>query len=177
MEWTSSQDKGIGRYALLPHRTKRRTTTNLKTKNNQNCQEIEVYGSPTTITKIYSFRLVRGVETGSQGKEDVRQGVAWRTGWARWQLVGQAVPHLCADNREEQLGSEINHATRVTAWGNKASEPLAVKICGGCGGGRDSQPYRRVCWRNPQGPRMYTNPPTQESAPGPNLLVGSGGSD
>ena len=28
---------------------------------------------------------------------------------------------------------------------------------------------------DPQGPRMYTNQPTQESAPeGPNLLVGSG---
>ena len=39
-------DGGIGRYALLPHTTKRRTT-NLKTKNNQNCQKIELYGSPT----------------------------------------------------------------------------------------------------------------------------------
>ena len=29
---TSSQDGGIGRYALLPCTTKRRTTTNLKTK-------------------------------------------------------------------------------------------------------------------------------------------------
>ena len=32
--------------------------------------------------------------------------------------------------------------------------------------------------RDPGGPRMYTNPPTQESAPkGPSLLVGSGGND
>ena len=31
---------------------------------------------------------------------------------------------------------------------------------------------------DPQGPRMYTNPPTQESAPGgPNLIVGSRESD
>ena len=41
------------------------------------------------------------------------------------------------------------------------------------------QSHRKVCWRDPQGPRMYTNPPIQESAPeGPNLLVvGSRGSD
>ena len=35
-KWTSSQDGGIGRYTIPPHLTKRRTTTNLKTKNNQN---------------------------------------------------------------------------------------------------------------------------------------------
>ena len=45
---TSGQDEGIGRYALSPHTTKRRTTTNLKTKTNQNYQKIELYGSPTT---------------------------------------------------------------------------------------------------------------------------------
>ena len=36
----SSQDGSIGRNALLPHTTKRRITSNLKTKNNHNCQEI-----------------------------------------------------------------------------------------------------------------------------------------
>ena len=31
---------------------------------------------------------------------------------------------------------------------------------------------------DPQGPRAYTSPPTQEAAPeGPNLIVGSRGSD
>ena len=59
---------------------------------------------------------------------------------------------------------------RVTAWGNKASKPLAVKTCGGCRGGRNSQPHKRVCWRDPQGPRMYTKPPIQESALGPFCL-------
>ena len=33
---TSREDGGIGRYTLPPRTTKRRTTTNLKTKNNQN---------------------------------------------------------------------------------------------------------------------------------------------
>ena len=43
---------------------------------------------------------------------------------------------------------------------------------------RNSQPHWRVRWRDPQGLRRYTSPPTQEAAPeGPNLIVGSGGSD
>ena len=50
------------------HTTKRRTTTNLKTKNNQNCQKIKVYGSLTTkeIKKKHSSRPVRGVGMGSR---------------------------------------------------------------------------------------------------------------
>ena len=63
---------------------------------------------------------------------------------------------------------------RVPAQKKKASKPLAVKICGGCSSGRNSQPHRRVHWRDQQDPRSYTNPPTWESATeGPNLLVGS----
>ena len=45
---TSSQVEGVGRYTLPPCTTKRKTTKNLKTKNNQNCWNIELYGSPTT---------------------------------------------------------------------------------------------------------------------------------
>ena len=66
----------------------------------------------------------------------------------------------------------------VPAWETKISKLLAVKICAGCGGRRNSQPHRRVHWRDPQDPKTYTNLPTRESAvEGPNLLVGSGGSD
>ena len=54
---------------------------------------------------------------------------------------------------------------RVPVQGNKASKPLTEKFCGGCGSGRNSQLHGTVCWREPQGPRMYTNPPTWESAP------------
>ena len=61
---------------MPPSTNKRRTTTNLKTKNNQNCQKIELYGSLITkeLKKKHSSRLVRGVETGSWGREDSRQG-------------------------------------------------------------------------------------------------------
>ena len=44
----SSQDGGVGRKASLPRTTKRRLTNNLRTKTNQNCQKIELYGSLTT---------------------------------------------------------------------------------------------------------------------------------
>ena len=49
---------------MPPRTTKRRTTTNLKTKNNQNLQKIELYGSPTTkeLKKKHSSRPVGGAE-------------------------------------------------------------------------------------------------------------------
>ena len=57
--------------------TKARTTINLKTENNQNCQKIELYGSPTTkeLKKKHSSRPEGGAETGSQ---DSQQGGSWR---------------------------------------------------------------------------------------------------
>ena len=73
---TSGQDRGIGRYILPPHTTKRRTT-NLKTKNSQNCQKIELYESLTTkeLKKKYSSRLVGGgVEMESWDGEKVVAG-------------------------------------------------------------------------------------------------------
>ena len=63
---TSGQDGGVGRYTVPPCTTKRRTTTNLKTKDYQNCQKIKMYGSPTTkeLKKKHSFRPVGGAEMG-----------------------------------------------------------------------------------------------------------------
>ena len=67
---------------MPPHTTKRRTTTYLKTKNNQNCQKAEPYGSLTTkeLKEKHSFRQVGGMDTGSQGGEDPQQNRIWRTG-------------------------------------------------------------------------------------------------
>ena len=55
-------------------------TTNLKIKSNQNCQKIKLYGSPTTkeLKKKHSFRLVGGVEMGSQGGKEAQQGRDWQ---------------------------------------------------------------------------------------------------
>ena len=89
---TSSQDGGIGRYTLHARITKRSTTTNLKTKNNQKCQKIELYGSLTTkeLKKKHSSRLVGGAEMASQGREDSQQVGGWWTqrGGGLWNEAG-----------------------------------------------------------------------------------------
>ena len=114
---TSCQDGGVGRYTVPLHTTKRRTTTNLKTKNNQNCHKIKLYGSLTTkeLKKKHSSRLVGRAEMGSWGREDSQQGGSWRIGWKRWWLV---VPHLHGENWEEQLGSKTDHATQGSSQGS-----------------------------------------------------------
>ena len=63
----SSQDGGIGRNTSVPHTTKRRIKTNLKTTNNQQCQKIKLPGTPTTReSKKHSHRMVGRVETGDR---------------------------------------------------------------------------------------------------------------
>ena len=104
--------------------------------------------------------------------------VAGRVGQARWRIADWVVPHSHADKPGGTRGARQTMQPRAPVQGNKASKPPIENTCGGSGGGRNSQPHRRVCWRDPQGPRTYTNPPTQESAPEePNLLLGSGKSD
>ena len=87
---TSGQDGGIDRYTLPPCTTKRRTTRNLNTKSNQNCQKIELQGSPTTkeLKKRHPSRLVGRVETGKQ---------VWRRHAARQWLEDCMVPYLYVD--------------------------------------------------------------------------------
>ena len=71
---------------MPPHTTKRRITTNLKTKNNQNCQKIELYGSLTTkeLKKKQSSRLVERAETGSGVKRTHSKEEAGELGQERW---------------------------------------------------------------------------------------------
>ena len=121
----------------------KKKTTHLNTKNNQNCQKIEVYGSLTTkeLNKKHSSRLVGGAETGSQGGEDVGQGSShWWTGQARWWLVHQIVPYSRADKLGGTTGEQDKaHNPGFQHWENKASEPLDVKTCGGCDNRRNCQ--------------------------------------
>ena len=152
---TSSQDGVISRYTFPPHTTKRRTTTNLKTKNNQNWT---LWKSNNQGVKEETF-----IQTGTRGGN--RQ-------------PGRS--HTHEKNKPGGTTKELNrpYNSSVPAWGNKASKPLSLKTCEDWGGWRKSQPHRRVHWRDPQGPRTYTNPPTRESAPeGPKSLVSSRGSD
>ena len=127
---TSSQDGGTGKYTLPPHTTKR-TTRNFKTKNNQNCWKVKLYGSLKTkeLKKKYSSRPVGGVEMGSLDREDSWQVGSWQSGWS----------HICMwVNQEEQLWSETDCTTQGSSAGNKDSKPLTVKPCGGCSDGRNS---------------------------------------
>ena len=67
----------------MPPRTAiKRITTKSQTNNSQNCQKIELYGSPTTkdLKKPYSSRWAGGAEMQRQGGEARRLGVAWRGG-------------------------------------------------------------------------------------------------
>ena len=57
---------GVGRNASLPHSTKRRITTNLKTINNQKCQKIKLHGILTT--KELNKHSSRLVERGKNGR-------------------------------------------------------------------------------------------------------------
>ena len=61
---------------MPPLTTKKRTTTNLKTKTKQNCQKTELYRSLTTkeLKKKYSSRSVGGAVTG--GWVDMTHGKA-----------------------------------------------------------------------------------------------------
>ena len=120
---TTGPGGGAGRYTVPPCTTKRRTTTHLKTKNNQNCQKIKLYESPTTkeLKKKHFSRLVGEVQTGSWGGEDAWQGSRWQTSWSYMHV---------RMNEEKQLGSKQTMQPSIPVWGNKASKPLAVKTCG-----------------------------------------------
>ena len=60
----SGQGGDIRTCTACPRTTKRRITTNLNTNNNQNCQKIKLYGSPTTkeLKKSHSPNQVGGEE-------------------------------------------------------------------------------------------------------------------
>ena len=95
---TSNQDGDIGRYTLPPHRTKRRTTTNIKTKKQPELLENRtVWKSNNQGVKEKTL-----IQTSRRGRD--RQ-LGWTGLTARWQLedrggqrlAKQAVPYLCAD--------------------------------------------------------------------------------
>ena len=110
--------------------------------------------------------------------ERIQQGGGWRTGWARQQLVD------CRGNPTSTFRQAPGKARELDrpqnpGFSTKDSKPLDMeKICGDFGGGTDTQPHRRVHWRDPQGPKTCTNPPTCKSATkGHKPLAGIEGSD
>ena len=95
---------------MLPHTTKRRLTTNLKTINNQKCQNSNLHGTLTTKElKKHSSRL----------KEGWRQGVGQPGRWAARQAErtrGKTVDHTGEEGPAHQE--------------TKDSKPLAVNTVG-----------------------------------------------
>ena len=116
----SSQDGGIGRHTSLPHTTKRRITTILKTKTNQDCQKNKLYWSPTTkkLKKKHSSRLVGRAEKESPAETMCNKAVAGGLGRHRggWQTVISYIHEQI--RQEEQLGSKTDHATQGSSAGN-----------------------------------------------------------
>ena len=106
----SSQDGGIGRYTVPP-RTTKISTTNLKTKTNQKCQKIELYGTKELNQGVKEETFIQTGRRGRDrqpGREYLWQGGSWRTGW----------PHICEQiNWEEQLESKIDHAIQGSSAG------------------------------------------------------------
>ena len=95
---------------MPPCTTKRVTTRNLKTKNNQNCQKIELHQSLTTkeLKEKHSFRPIGGEKTGSQGRDDMWQGDGWQSGRS----------HICMRiNCEEQLRNKADPVTQGSSMG------------------------------------------------------------
>ena len=95
-EQTYGQDGSVGGYTVPPWTTKKSTKTNLSTKNNQNWQEMELYGSLTTkdLKKKHSSRPVGGAGMGSRAERPCGKAAAVGPGPARWWLADWVVPHL-----------------------------------------------------------------------------------
>ena len=121
---TSGQDGGTGRYTVPPRITKRRATTNSKTKHNQNWQKIELYGSPTTkeLKKKHSSRLVGAAETDSSYHWRGSESRQWLEeqggqGGGTWQgRLWTGRSHILVQiNWEEQLGSDTDLASQSSS--------------------------------------------------------------
>ena len=95
IEESFGQDGGIGRNPSLPHTSKRRITTNLKSINNQKRQKIKLHGTPTTKElkkkSTRTTRLVRQRPLGLTQKshsQQLRGGADCQAQWAaQWGLT------------------------------------------------------------------------------------------
>ena len=156
---SSGQDGGVGRNPWLPHTTKKRITTNLKTTNNQKCQKIKMHGTPTTKElKKQSTRPTKPVggrqttqrtkrmqdkaaeHVGRAGWKDPRQG-SWPECMAR-----QGLAERTWVRAERYSGEAANHAGRAGWTGNWDWE-LTVDYDRGCHCRRNSQSHTKVCWK------------------------------
>ena len=111
---SSGQEGGLGNNASFPCITKRRITTNLKTKNKQNCPKIKLPGTPTT----------KEINIHPDWLEGWRQADRWRgcparqqTVQARQGLVGCVLPHSRVGKPGGIPGSKTDHENRGVSAG------------------------------------------------------------
>ena len=115
MSWSSGQDGGTGRNPSLPHTTKRRITTNLKSINNQKCQKIKLHGTPTTKElKKQSTRPTRPVRTLGEAAD--------YEGGASWEKLREVVDHRGRAGWTGNWDSELSGLQ----WGLSQWEKLPV---------------------------------------------------
>ena len=124
--FSSSQDGGVGRNLWLPHTTKRRITTNLKSINNQNHQKIKLHGTPTTKElkkkSTRTTRLVRRRTTQTNSEKLLKGSGPWGWGW---------------------LPSSVDCEGEADLRGKLRLREVAVDYRG-CNSGRNSQSHTRV---------------------------------
>ena len=114
--FSSCQDEGVGRNPSLPHTTKRRITTNLKSINNQKCQRIKLHGTLTTIElKKWSNRTTR----------PVRRWMERNQGKAATMLAGQPTARQRAVQVRLTKG-ELRLRAGCGLWGLPWKEKLPV---------------------------------------------------
>ena len=106
---------------MLSHTTKRRTTRNFKTSN-QNCQKIKLYGRKSDNQGVKEETFVH---IGRKGGENAGQGCGLRTGWVRQWLADQVVPNLGVDKPGGTTGErERPHNPGFQYGEKKVSKPL-----------------------------------------------------
>ena len=120
------------------------------TTRKSNCMEVQ---QPRNKRNLYPDR--------KEGQRWAAKVAAGGLEWVKWWLVDGAVPHLLVNKLGGTTGKRDRlHNPWFQHW-EIQSKPLTVKTCGGCGGGRNSQPHGRFFWRDLEGPRIYRKPPTQ----------------
>ena len=88
------------------------------------------------------------------------------------------VPHLCADKPGGTTGEQDRPCNPGLQSGEIKPQNLRLKTPVGVEAAGETLSLTGEFIGDTQDPRMYTKPPTEESAPeGPSLLVGSGRGD
>ena len=94
------------------------------------------------------------IHTGRRGGDGQlgRRGLTarqWLVDQVRWQIVEHQWQGCSWPAGQQLADPATDHTTQSRALGNKAS-PLIENTSGGRGSSRrNSQPHRRVCWRDP----------------------------